>query len=314
MPLAPLGQLPPPPVSNPYVTVDPSQMPQITPVPLNPDQLALSGGQTLTLPNFSPDGLPELPDSEKLEPNLAKLEPTPPPPQTSHTIPQAAIDRLRELQRQKTENPGTTLDPGLPQQAQDWLARAGANAPKKLILEGYPYPKAACPTKGYATVTTSVNAQGQVIRSEITNSSGSSDLDEVALKFAKAYSYPNPQDGQPKTYWSPFDFDPSIACGSKSPASPAESNKTQPAKSPSSSTTPPVAPKATPVPSSKPEAPPAPETSPAPSNSEPFKPVKEATPDQPQNPVESSAPATVPEAPPSSTSPSPASESTPTGK
>jgi TonB family protein len=275
LPPLPLGELPMPPVSNPWVSVNPDELPKITPVPFNPDLVPLSGDP---LPNLSPEFLPQPPG---LDPSNGS-EPTPAPQvRTPTTIPQAAIDRLRELQRQKAENPGSTLDPTLPQQAQDWIARAGTNAPKKLFLS-FTYPSAACSAKGYATVTTTVNGNGAVVRSEITQSSGVAAFDEVALKVAKGYAYEKPSDGQSRTYWSPFTFDPSKTC-SAAPTSDPPTSESKPESNPPVQ---PTAPEKPAPPVSQPEAPvlekPASEPSPAPT------PEPAVTPDASSPPPETS--------------------------
>lgn len=226
--IAPLGELPPPPLSNSYETFDPSQLPPLSPV-VPPEPIGLS-----TLPPFPPGTIPTLPSYPipSSEPNLTDPSPTETPlaPELPRPIPQAALDRLRELQRLKAQNPGTSLDPTLPRQAQDWLARAGNSTPRKLIFENVPYPKSACPEKGYVTVTASVDAQGQVTRAEITKSSEIADFDEIALKAAKAHTYQVSADGQPQTYWIPFDFDPKVACSRQSTPDPTLPPSTTPSK------------------------------------------------------------------------------------
>lgn len=299
--IAPPGALPPPPLTSSLETFDPSQLPPLGSVS-PPQPIDLS-----TLPPFPPGTIPSLPPyPQNPDPNLTPPTPDPSVPavETPRAIPQAALDRLRELQRLQrlqAQNPGTSLDPTLPRQAQDWLARAGS-PPRRLIFDNVPYPKSACPEKGYVTVTASVDSQGQVTRAEITKSSNISDFDEIALKAAKAHTYEASADGQPTTYWIPFDFDPKVACSGKVTPSPT-ATPTKPATTP----TPPqtsVSPKpgksATPTPSSTP--------TPNPARSQPGeKPEENSSPSPTATPTAASPQPTSAPSPAETPSPSPSS-------
>lgn len=196
---------PPAPTILPAISVSLAPMEASSPEVQNQD---IAVGPTMQQAEEQPKEQPKVEDKP-----IEQVVPPPPQQQAEITLPTEQKEVKKPKQEVQPPAPETRAPPPTPKVAQ--FSQAASNAYNALILGHLQrfkrYPAAAHGAVGTVTVRFALNRAGEVIRSEVTKSSGNSVLDREAIDILHRANpfppFPAAKAGENDFYIAPIKFD-----------------------------------------------------------------------------------------------------------